>query len=534
MMPGDDDDVDPSLVEELAKVERYREVQEAARRRAIDPPAGAQRPRRAKKQGSVKGYTNSGLSNEVDIVRNAPKGERNDKLNTAALKMGGLVAAGELDFDVAVSELRAAALSNGIKEWELKSWDLPERGIRDGMAKGPRDLSNVGQKIAPVINMSKRGSRVPAEITGTPTDLGDDDVDEPDPDERRIILEPLDTVKTTVPAWVWEYEGYGRIQLQTLTMFAGKPAAGKSTAVRWFAARISNGTLPGAWFGYPMKVALYSPEESLSDTLKPSLQAAGANMSNIVNIRPEQLQMKTGMYSKRDQAILTKVLRDNNVRALFVDPVMQTFDSSKVDGHKNVEVRDHLMPYVDIARDINGIVVCVHHLRKGALTDVMEMMNGSSAFGEVARCVFGFANVGEGINVMQQAKNSAGRNDLQIEYKLPVTTLAADDGQDFELPRFEIVGNTEVSISDMGGGSGDEDITTASADVIWLRDYLLENQPAPAKQVWMDAQKETDMSKYRLTKARRKLQLRIIKTPKPDAPNTQAWALPDYTGPNYL
>ncbi len=79
--------------------------------------------------------------------------------------------------------------------------------------------------------------------------------------ERTVTLTKLSKFKMVKPQWVWTYDDIGRIQLGTLTMFAGRPAAGKSTAVRWFAARISNGDLPGAWFGNPMRVAVLMAEE---------------------------------------------------------------------------------------------------------------------------------------------------------------------------------------------------------------------------------------------------------------------------------
>lgn len=277
-----------------------------------------------------------------------------------------------------------------------------------------------------------------------------------------------------------------------------------------------------------MNVAFYSPEERLDDTIAPSMQAHGADLDRVLSLSVTEDAFEDGLLSVRDENRLVKELRDNDIRALFVDPVISTFDGKIVDTNKTSDVRRHMMPYVRVAQEINGIVVCVSHLRKGTINDVMTNINGSSAFGELPRSIFGFATVGDGSNVMEQVKNSAGTTGLKLEYHLPIERGKADDGQYYELPRFEIRGETELSIIDLGSERDDEDATTSSADVLWLRNYLQIEQPAPSKRVKDDALKSADISQSRLHKARKKLRVQIISTPKEDAPHTTAWCLPGF------
>jgi hypothetical protein len=485
------------FVEEL----RRRDAAEAARQRAI---AGPQKPRRATKRasegGSTGGYSETALRLECDNVSGASIGTRNDTLNVAGFNLGQLVAAGELQLDVVERELTSAALQAGLTRNELRQWKLPRRAIEDGMGS-PRDMSEKGRAATTYTNGN--GASQQGGSNGHAVDW--------DEDPRRVFLQPLHTVKTFVPQWVWRYKDAGRIQLRTLTMFTGRPAAGKSTAVRWFAAQISNGTLPGCWEGEPMTVAMYSPEEGIEDMMTPSLQVVGANMVNVKRIGIREEGYEGGLLSIRDEHRITEALVENDIRALFVDPVINTFDGSKtIDTHRSSDVRRHLEPYVRIAQAINGIVVCVTHLRKGQVKDVMENINGSSAFGEVPRAVFGFAPVGDGSCIMEQVKNSAGPTGLKLEYHLPIECFTADDGVDSELPRFEIRGETELSITDLGGDSGEEDATTASSDVEWLQRYLEIEQPAPSADVYRTAEKQAGMTRYR------------------DAPHTTAWCLPDF------
>lgn len=498
---------------------RRADAAEAARQRAIEGPSRPPGQRRRTKSGSAGGYAQTGLANETRAVRTAVKGTRQTTLNTASFNVGQLVQPGGLTFEEAKQALTEAALDAGLKSSELRAWDLPDRALRDGM-KSLRDLDEKAARATTSAPLPTKG-KTTSKDTGQQGNDWDDD-------PRIITVKRLSTVKTRVPMWVWEYDKVGRIQLGTLCMFAGRPAAGKSTAVRWFAARISTGELPGVWEGYPMNCGLYMAEEQLDDTVAPSLIACGADMDRVMSVGVRDNGFEDGLLSVRDEQRLTEELLDNNIRALFVDPVMSTFDSKIMDPHKNTDVRRHLTPYVRIAQAINGVVVTVTHLRKGQVRDVMENINGSSAFGELPRSVFGFAAVGDGMNIMEQVKNSAGPTGLKLEYRLPVDNLVLDDGQVCELPRFQIIGETELSIIDIGVADGEEDATTASADVQWLERYLQIEQPAPSSDVYRTAEKQAGMTRYRVTKARKKLKVRIVSTPKPDAPHTTAWCLPDF------
>ena len=81
-------------------------------------------------------------------------------------------------------------------------------------------------------------------------------------------------------------------------------------------------------------------------------------------------------------------------------------------------------PWARMAEAIGGVVYGVVHLTKAATGDVVAGVNGSSAFGEVARAVFGFAkdpDSDEGHRIMSQAKNSTGDENLALEYTIQPT-----------------------------------------------------------------------------------------------------------------
>jgi hypothetical protein len=270
-----------------------------------------------------------------------------------------------------------------------------------------------------------------------------------------VTLIPASDIVSDIPDWVWERDDLGRIQLGVLTLFAGRPGAGKSTAARWFAAQFSKATLDGCWKNKPQKVAYIASEESLQQVVKPGLQLAGANMDNIVFPEVTFNGDVVALMSDRDEAELTKQLKAQNVRAIFVDPIMATI-RSKTDIYRNNELRQALAPWVRIAKHINGIVVGVVHLVKGNSGDIVASVNGSSAFGEVARCVFGFAKdpQNDGERVMSQVKNACGVEDLSLSFELDVKLFTADSGREGLMALFSITGDSDTTVSEVLSTAG--------------------------------------------------------------------------------
>ncbi len=273
--------------------------------------------------------------------------------------------------------------------------------------------------------------------------------------DRVLTFVPASEVIIDIPDWAWEYDDRGRIQRAVLTLFAGRPGAGKSTGARWFAAQLSNGELGGCFAGKPQKVAYIGPEESREMVVKPGLQVAGANMDNIVFPEVTINGEAVSLASDTDERDLTELLRAAGVTVVFVDPIMATI-RRKVDIYRNNELREALAPWVRIAQRINGTVVGIVHLTKGSSGDVVSAINGSSGFGEVARCVFGFAKDPEvdGDHVMSQVKNSCGPEDLSLTYTIDVELFTADTGRKGLMSRFAITGDSDTSVSEILSSTG--------------------------------------------------------------------------------
>lgn len=284
-----------------------------------------------------------------------------------------------------------------------------------------------------------------------------------------VLLRSFADIDDDVPTWAWTHDDKGRIPVGAMTLFAGRPGAGKSTAARWFAAQVTNGTLPGEWCGTPHNVAYIAAEESPKYSVKPSLRAAGADVARV--FFPEAVTVaedgETTSYHRvpsSAMSTLAQELRAVDVRLVIVDPLMSVLGDG-VDAHRSNEVREHLTPWMDLAEQIDGVVLGIVHLNKSGNGDVVAGINGSSAFGELARAAFGFTKDPEstdGERVMSQEKNSLGAEDLALTYRLAPVPVTTASGRTAEMPRFEIVGTSDRTVGDIlrcknqGGYDGDD------------------------------------------------------------------------------
>lgn len=278
------------------------------------------------------------------------------------------------------------------------------------------------------------------------------------PTPRTVVrLRSYDDIDDDVPTWVWTHGDNGRIPLGALTLFAGRPAAGKSTAARWFAAQVTRGTLPGEWHGTPHNVAYIAAEESSKFAVKPSLRASGADMRRMKY--PELVtcaetideDAKVNYVPTSAMSMFAQVLRDNDVKLVIVDPLM-TMLGGGTDIYRNNEVRERVQPWVDLADQIGGVVIGITHLNKSVTGDVLAAVNGSSAFGELCRAAFGFAqdpDAEDGVRVMSQVKNSLGVEDLSLTYTLTPELVTTASGKTAEMPKFTILGESDRKVGEI-------------------------------------------------------------------------------------
>lgn len=485
--------------------------------------------------GREEKYARSALESQcADLAAMAKDSGRNDFLNTSAFKMRQYVSSGWLTQNEVINALLDACRINGLLAEDGQGQCLKTiySGLRGGGRLGEREIewkeSSVPFTVTEGIEGYRGAGTVPLGSAGaqTPATNGHDTAG------RQIKLRSYETVVDDLPDWVWHYHGKGRIQLGTLVMLAGRPGAGKSTAARWFASQLTNGKLEGIWLNEPVNVAYMAAEEQIDVLVKPSLRAAGADMSRIYDISAEDDGREVRMISLTDEHAIIDTLLQANVRVLIVDPVMATIGAN-VEINKNNEVRAYMEPYARIAKAINGIVLGIAHLNKQAAKDVVAGINGSSAFGEVPRAVFGFAkdeSSDEGDRIMSQSKNSAGAEDLALIYRIETTTITTEKrGRAGEMAYFNIIGISEVSVEEvMTAEIGQHTVISEVRE--WLHEYL-EINGSPTRQAVLKDAKDQGYSESTIKRAARDLRVQSRRgASTADRPRVVLWELPPMPG----
>lgn len=184
--------------------------------------------------------------------------------------------------------------------------------------------------------------------------------------------------------WLWP----DRIPLGKLTLIAGDPGRGKSLLTIDIAARITTGRgFPdGTPACEPGSVLFISAEDDLADTVRPRLDAAGADPSRISAMQAVSLAGREHHVTLGDiDAIAAALDGMHEPRLVVIDPISAYLGDA--DDHKNAQVRAVLAPLCRLASDRGVAVVAVTHLRKGDGPAMYRSM-GSLGFVATARCAW--------------------------------------------------------------------------------------------------------------------------------------------------
>jgi putative DNA primase/helicase len=203
------------------------------------------------------------------------------------------------------------------------------------------------------------------------------------------VVVNLADVQAEQITWFWP----NRIPMGKLSVVAGDPGLGKSFLTIDFASRCSTGT---KWFdcdgSAPLgSTVILNAEDSLGDTIKPRLVAAGADCSKVVALQAVRGGDVAGDYERsidlqRDLTILEKTIADLcDCKLAIIDPLSAYL--GKVDSHRNADVRSVLAPLSAMAGRHGVAVVAVDHLTKGEAKAIYKV-TGSIAFTGAARSVW--------------------------------------------------------------------------------------------------------------------------------------------------
>jgi len=179
-------------------------------------------------------------------------------------------------------------------------------------------------------------------------------------------------------SWLWP----GRLPAGMLAVLDGPPGLGKSAMVTDLVARVTSGRpWPGSVGTQPPRaVVLLGHEDSPEHTIRPRLDAAGADVNRVHMITEVAGRFPT---LPNDVEEIERVLRGAGACLLIVDPVSAYIGTA--DLHRDNEVRAALSPLVAVAERTGAAVLMLRHLRKTSGGGALNAGLGSIAITALAR-----------------------------------------------------------------------------------------------------------------------------------------------------
>ncbi|MBI5864817.1 MAG: AAA family ATPase [Planctomycetes bacterium] len=307
-------------------------------------------------------------------------------------------------------------------------------------------------------------------------------------------------------AWLWP----NRIACGKLTLVAGDPGLGKSLATLDIAARVTTGTAwpDGATACEPGGVILLSAEDDPADTIRPRLDAAGADVSRtqlLRAVRRSEKSSESRFSLDGDLPMLEfAITRTPNAKLVIIDPI-SAYLGCRVDSYVNSEVRSLLAPLAELAGRTGVAIVLVTHLSKGGGGKAVYRAMGSLAFAAAARCVWLFAADRQDAKrrLFLSAKSNIAPDTPGMAYTIengeggPVVAWSAEP----------VTITADEALADPSGFGGDPSSLDSAKE--WLRDSLAAG-PMPADDVQAGAKAE-GISRRTLSRAKSELGVKSIR-----------------------
>jgi RecA-family ATPase len=191
----------------------------------------------------------------------------------------------------------------------------------------------------------------------------------------------LSEVQTEKIRWLWK----GRIPLGKITVIDGDPGLGKSLITLDLAGRVTRAReMPDGTPGVEGGVVLASGEDGLADTVRPRLEAAGADLTRVVDITltdPEKGQL---LKIPTDLARLEQATVRVGAVLVVIDPVY-AFLTGGLNPDKDTDVRQTLTPLAKRAERLGVAVILIRHLNKAEEKKALYRGSGSIGLIGLAR-----------------------------------------------------------------------------------------------------------------------------------------------------
>lgn len=210
-----------------------------------------------------------------------------------------------------------------------------------------------------------------------------------------------------------------------LSLVAGRPEKGKSLLAILIAAEVSR----------DYAVIISSHEDQKAETMKPRLEAAGADMRNIHFWR-----RGTGFSLPNDVRALRDEIERLGVALVVMDPVAS---HTRASIYNTTAIREALSPLYDMGEELDVSFFMVHHIIKTVdlKADPQAAIGGAGGgIGAMVRAAYLFGESPDDPDerLMVQLKCNIGKRRQGLKFELDVEDVGDDD----EAPVLNYMGTT--------------------------------------------------------------------------------------------
>lgn len=476
-------------VEQLQKLARKADPKKETPPSPAPPPP--ETPPTMPFRGRAKGeawtaYASAALESEIERIKRAAVGERNNVLNTAAFCLATFVQEGHLTREQIEARLTDAALASGLSDVEIRN--TLKSAINAGVLK-PRTMPEP----------SKNGThqQPPPGNKFQPGDL--------------LIVRASEITPTRV-RWLWQ----GRIATGKMTTFAGMGGLGKSFVSCDIAARVTTGReWPDKAPAHCTGSVLYiSGEDDPDDTLVPRLIEAKADLNRVAFLKGEFLDK----YYLADLEMLSEACKQlGDPRLVIIDPPTNYLGDT--DDHKNAELRGLLSPFKEWCKLRDLAMIFITHVNKGGGAKVSAMMRvmGSVAWVNAVRSAHIFTRDPQDPDrrLFVGMKNNVGAERKGLAYRIVSADANDPDGP----AKIEWLGEVDVSADEAMNNEQKHRPKRIEA-VEWLEELFADRMEIPSKEIWK-GKEATTISDNGLKEAKDEMGIQASRTV--DTDGVQAW-----------
>ena len=298
-------------------------------------------------------------------------------------------------------------------------------------------------------------------------------------------LVQISQVKPEKPEWIWEpYLPFGKV-----TGFEGDPGIGKSFVALAIAAAESLGKgLPSVPETNPANVLICSAEDGLADTIRPRLDAMGANVDNIHAIKGHLSFDDNGLK------VLESYIQVIDPELIIIDPLV-AYLGSGVDIYRANEIRAVMAQLADLAEKHRTAILVIRHLTKGYQSKAIYRGQGNIDITAACR------------SVLLAGCNPQNHNERAFFHiKSNLAPMGPAMGYEINDGVFKWTGESKLTVSDILASEAIESSSVIEDAVSFLQDVLADG-PVEVTQILNEA-KQLCLSEKSVRRA--KLRLDIV------------------------